>query len=101
MNEARTRRRTVVAIALALAAAIVPGPAWLVVGQDAAQEQAGVFEKRPPPRGEVVARTLADRMLGRLEAIRDAESQRPVVQFKVHHPRISRNATARCMTCRR
>jgi signal transduction histidine kinase len=33
-----------------------------------------------------VARALADRLLGRLEAIRDAESQRPVVQFQVHPP---------------
>lgn len=84
MNEFALRRRSFVAIALALAAVIVPCTAWLVAGQTAAQRQADEIRQEPRRRGEAVAQALADRMLGRLEAIRDAESQRPVVQFQVH-----------------
>ena len=86
MNELARRRRTLAAIILALAAVVVPASAWLVVGQGAAQQHAAELREGPQRRGEVVARTLADRLRGRLEAIRDAESQRPVVQFQVHPP---------------
>jgi signal transduction histidine kinase len=86
VNELARRRRTLAAIVLALAAVVVPASAWLVVGQDAAQQHARELREEPLRRGEVVARTLADRLQGRLEAIRDAESQRPVVQFRVHPP---------------
>ncbi len=94
MNDVRFRRRTLVAIALALAAVIVPGSAWLIVGLNAAREQATEIREEPRRRGEAVARALADRLLGRLEAIRDAESQRPVLQFQAHPP----GALAEC-TC--
>lgn len=80
------RRRTLAAITLALAAAIVPASAWLVVGQSAAQRQADDLREEPRLRGELVARELADRLRGRLEAIRDAESQRPVALFQLHRP---------------
>jgi signal transduction histidine kinase len=73
-------------IALALAAVIAPASAWLVVGHRAAAEHAREIRDEPLRRGSEVARALADRMLGRLEAIRDAESQRPVVQFQAHPP---------------
>ncbi|MBT8461168.1 MAG: hypothetical protein KJO44_01505, partial [Gemmatimonadetes bacterium] len=86
VNEFGRRRRTLVAIALALAAVVVPASAWLIVGQGAAQQQAASIREEPQRRGEAVARALADRLRGRLEAIRDAESQRPVVQFRVHPP---------------
>jgi signal transduction histidine kinase len=86
VNELARRRRTLAAIVLALAAVVVPASAWLVVGQDAAQQHARELREEPLRRGEVVARTLADRLRGRLEAIRDAESQRPVAQFRVHPP---------------
>jgi len=84
VNSFSRRRRTVVAVVLALAAVIVPASAWLVVGQNAAATQAADLREEPRRRGEAVARELADRLRGRLEAIRDAESQRPVVQFQVH-----------------
>ncbi len=86
MNELARRRRTLAAIVLALAAVVVPVSAWLLVGQDAAQQHAAELREEPRRRGEAVARTLADRLRGRLEAIRAAESQRPVVQFRVHPP---------------
>ena len=86
MNELARRRRTLAAIILALAAVVVPVSAWLVVGQDAAQQHARELREEPRRRGEMVARTLADRLRGRLEAIRDAESQRPVAQFRVQSP---------------
>lgn len=86
MNEVGKRRHTLIAIALALLAVVVPASAWLLVGQNAAQQQAADIREEPQRRGESVARALADRLRGRLEAIRDAESQRPVVQFKVHPP---------------
>lgn len=83
MTDFRRQRRAAVAITLALAAVIVPASAWLVVGQSAARSQAEVLREEPHRRGEAVARELADRLRGRLEAIRDAESQRPVSQFQV------------------
>jgi signal transduction histidine kinase len=84
VNDVRIRRRTFVAIALALAAVVVPGSAWLIVGQNAARQQATEIREEPRRRGETAARALADRLLGRLESIRDAESQRPAAQFQAH-----------------
>lgn len=80
------RRHTLIVIVLALAAVVVPASAWLVVGHRAAADHATELREEPHRRGVEVARALADRLLGRLEAIRDAESQRPVVQFQVHTP---------------
>jgi signal transduction histidine kinase len=84
VNGFHRRRRTIAAIALALAAVIVPVSAWLIVGKGAAEERTAELRAEPRVRGERVARALADRLLGRLEAIRDAESQRSEMQFQVH-----------------
>lgn len=78
-------RRTWLAVALTLIAISAPCVAWYVVGSAATAREASALRERPLQRGQEIARALADRLLGRLEAMRDAESQRPSYHFQASY----------------
>lgn len=78
-------RRTWLAVALTLIAISAPCVAWYVVGSAATAREAHALRERPLQRGHEIARALADRLLGRLEAMRDAESQRPSYHFQASY----------------
>lgn len=75
-------RRSWLAIALVVVAVAAPCTAWYVVGSAAATREAASVRTRPVERGHEIARALADRLVGRLEAMRDSESQRPHYHFE-------------------
>jgi signal transduction histidine kinase len=75
-------RRTHLAIVLTAFAIAAPCAAWYLVGSAATAREASALRERPLQRGHEVARALADRLIGRLEAMRDSESQRPPYHFQ-------------------
>ena len=81
MSIAHRPRRTWLAITLVFVAVAAPCTAWYVVGQASAEREAASIRARPVERGHSVARALSDRLVGRLEAMRDSESQRPPYHF--------------------
>ena len=82
MNLAARTRRTGAAVALTVIAIAAPCVAWYVVGSASAEREATALRQRPLERGHDIARALADRLRGRLEAMRDSESQRPAYHFQ-------------------
>lgn len=78
-------RRTWLAVALTLVAIAAPCLAWYLVGSAATAREASALRERPLQRGHEIARALADRLVGRLEAMRDAESQRPSYHFQASY----------------
>ena len=82
---------TAAAIVLTAAAITVPCTAWYVVGSRSAAMESKQFEKLTEYKAFRAASSLAERTAGRLEAIRDVESRRPVYQYEhiYHDPRSS------------
>ena len=82
MNPDHRTRRTWLATSLVLIAVAAPCTAWYVVGSASSEREAASIRARPGERGHEIARALADRLVGRLEAMRDSESQRPHYHFQ-------------------
>jgi signal transduction histidine kinase len=78
----------VAAAVLVSAAVIVPCAAWYYAGSRAAHGEANSIRREPHDHGWDVANALAERLGGRLEAIRSVESQRPVYHYhdRFHDP---------------
>jgi len=71
-----------------LLATIVPLVAWYLVGSEGAARDADRLRRLAALRAQRVAVGLAQRLSGRLEAIRDAESHRPTYHYQAafHDP---------------
>ena len=78
-------RRSWLAITLVVIAVAAPCTAWYVVGSAAAAREAASVRARPTERGHEIARALGDRLVGRLQAMRDSESQRPHYHFEARY----------------
>lgn len=84
----RWGHRTFAAAVLVMAAVIVPCGAWYYAGSRAAHGEADAIRREPHDHGWDVANALAERLGGRLEAIRSVETQRPVYHYhdRFHDP---------------
>jgi signal transduction histidine kinase len=74
--------RIAIATVLAAAAVVVPCSAWYYAGSRAAAKEAVAARDEPHARGWEAANALAERLAGRLEAIRAAESRRPWYHYQ-------------------
>lgn len=79
------QRRIVLAALLTTAAVIVPCAAWYVAGSRAAEREADTLRDRPVEVGRKLAASLSARLGGRLEAIREAEEQRPHYHYQASY----------------
>lgn len=78
----RATRRTLLAFLLITFALAVPCGTWFHVAIREAALEAAQAEKSPRQFAELTAEPLADRVAARLEALREAESRRPVHHYQ-------------------
>ncbi len=74
--------RTALAIVLTTLAVAVPAIAWYIAGSGAAEREATETVRAAREAARNQALRLAERLAGRLEAIRYAESRRPVYHYE-------------------
>jgi signal transduction histidine kinase len=74
--------RTAAAVILTGLAVAVPAVAWYVAGSRAAVREAADIERSARDAARNEALRLAERLAGRLEAIRYAESRRPIYHYE-------------------
>ncbi len=87
--------RTLLAAILTALAVAVPSAIWYVAGSRAAGREASELERAARESARYEALRLAERLAGRLEAIRYAESRRPAYQYEhVYHDPTSSCACA-------
>lgn len=76
-----TWSRTAIATALTAVCIVVPCTAWYLAGSRATRQQASRLEESPRQQAHQEATRLAQQVARRLEAMREAESRRPFLDY--------------------
>ena len=83
--------RTVAATVLLAAAVTIPCAAWYVAGSRATEREAADLRSQRTREAQHSASRSAERLHGRLTAIREAESRRPFYHYRFQYPDASEN----------